>query len=119
MSPSGATAAVSWVCAIALRFVACIYAVLGAAQAELASNPQASVLAIFSTYVRWLDFAESGVTWEGQAAVLEECRELFCWYSKNEWAAPFREHFVSIRRYPLAILTTYFLLLATNAFIIA
>ena len=119
MSSSGATAAVSRVRAIALRFVACVDAVLGAARAELASNPQASVLAIFSTYVRWLDFAESGVTWEGQAAVLEECCELFCWYGENKWAAPFREHFVSIHWYPLAILTTYFLLLETNAFVIA
>ena len=56
MSSSSATAAVSQVRAIALHFVACINAILGAARAELALNPQASILAIFSTYVCWLDF---------------------------------------------------------------
>ena len=95
MSSSGTTATVFWAHAVALHFVACVDTVLGAAQAEVASDPQAGIVTIFSTYIYWLDFAESSVIWEGQAAVLEECQELFQQYGDKEWVVSFEEHFIS------------------------
>ena len=59
---------------------------------------QAGVVAIFSTYVRWLELSGNGVVWDKQASLLKECQELFLRYKDEAWAVPFAEHFVSYHR---------------------
>ena len=97
MSSFGTTAA-SQSRAIALRFIACVDVVLSAAQAEVATNAQAGVVTIFSTYVCWLKLSGNGVVWDKQALLLKECQELFLCYKDEAWAVPFAEHFVSYHR---------------------
>ena len=95
MSSASITVTVSWSCILALCFLACVDSVLVVACFELATNPWASVLTIFKTYIYWLSFSESGVIWDHQVAVLEKCEELFYCYRDEDWVALFGDYFVS------------------------
>ena len=66
------------------------------ARALVATNPEAGVMSLMSTYCHWFNgMAASGVVWEEQVAVEAECWALYAQYKEEAWIRPFDKNFVS------------------------
>ena len=83
--------------------------VLVLGRALVATNPQAGVTSLLSTYLHWFESAAgSGVVWAEQAEVEAECRALYARYEEEAWIRPFDKNFISV----FLLLTSSFMLVA-------
>ena len=96
LTPAFFDFATTYTClAAAQAFLETAPKVLALGWALVATNPQAGVTLLLSTYLHWFELAAgSGVVWAEQAEVEAECWALYAQFREEAWIRPFNKNFV-------------------------